>query len=1077
MEELNPWDEGYIAPTESEDQELNPWDEGYQAPVAEEVEPAVTGVAPEDVRDPVTGIPGSADHQVSDKDNRMPTSTMYKENIDLGNPEENFQRDIEQYESYDESDPNFTGYTITGAPTYKNTVVPFPEARMEGQSDMGFGQMAGSSIRGAVKNATVTGAAMLDQLYHTVTGDRSNLAELADKSIADPTIAGETTDALIMDGGEIAIGVISGYAIPTAAMSKGRSPIDVGKDRPVQKLNPTEMNATFAKALSGFGSMVGSAVTQDEDAEPLVVGTLLDGVPVDENGHYSEEVVAKKLNLLYDEMTIGLGAQKAAQWAGAAAEVVKGITIDQIKPMFSEGSREADAIQNVVDALNMNTPEGREQLRQVIRDNKDVWIKIADQNVDNFHLERTTMSAIEEGLSKTDAWRARRAMDLEAGVSHTGQTTLQERIASPMIEFDAFQKQMVDSRGGSQTIEAARGNLAKQGTDEILAARQMPIDQANVVQQSEEFLRNRLRNDPMLGDDVKRMEGNVALDTGASKARAEDVVIGDLRQTVDTMKDVKDKLYDAIPEDAGIDAESFSGVMRNAEPYLPPQITDMIADEGTILNFKTVHNEILPVISKRITQLEKSANPDMNAIEALQEVRRNITQTQLEHIATKGNNPETRKAADAARRYYAEDYVPFAKTSSTKDLFDTRNKTKYDLEQDAQNAVNSLSDKKKGGSRAVLDLLSRPESSGNPEAIFSVYLGDVAKNWGRKLADPDGIDKLDPSDILRELDDVGVTFKERFPAQVKQVETLATELKAAKGDIKKQREILRQYEKDALARENEVYGGVLGKFIDKGEKGEIVERQDGYNIFKKLLNREDSGHEIDAIVKRVRDSGDEVAQKGLESAYLTYLRDRITEGSSGFSPTQASRLVDIKEVKMLKEHGKKIFKDPDIVDSYDAVVSALLKERDKRSSAGLPLQSKGGMFKAATFATNFLINSTLGVLNPTATKVRNVAGAALRKVDGDKAGLELMERIHADPEYTLELLRKLENRSTSGFSQDGKNTMWRIGVLTGLYAGDDKKKFESDWDNYTRKEKLRTEMDSITKRQDRKDKEEFNNIR
>jgi hypothetical protein len=120
-----------------------------------------------------------------------------------------------------------------------------------------------------------------------------------------------------------------------------------------------------------------------------------------------------------------------------------------------------------------------------------------------------------------------------------------------------------------------------------------------------------------------------------------------------------------------------------------------------------------------------------------------------------------------------------------------------------------------------------------------------------------------------------------------------------------------------------------------------------------------------------------------------------------------------------------------------------------------------------------LINSTLGVLNPTATKVRNVAGAALRKVDGDKAALELMERIHADPEYTLGLLKKLENSATSGLSQDGKNTMWRIGVMTGLYARDDKKKFESDWDDYNRKEKLRTEMDSITKRNDKRDKEDF----
>jgi hypothetical protein len=684
------------------------------------------------------------------------------------------------------------------------------------------------------------------------------------------------------------------------------------------------------------------------------------------------------------------------------------------------------------------------------------------------------MSAVEEGLSSVDAWRARRAMDLEAGVSHTGQTTLQGRIGSPMNEFDAFQQQMVDSRGGSRTIENVKDELAKQGIQEIEQLRSMPKQQQDIVGQSEEFLRNRLRNDPLVGSEVTRMEGNIGLDTGAAKSRAEDVVMGDLRQTVDTMKDVSRKLYDEIPEGEPIDVDSFDGVIRNAQQYLPKQVLDTLSDEGTILDFKFVHNEILPSISKRITQLQKQASPDQNAIDALEEVRHNITQTQVDFLEQNGSDT-AKQYSKMARDYYREDIVPFSKTSSTKELFDTKGKTKYDLERDAQEAVNSLTDKNKGGSRAVLDLLSRPENQGNPDAIFSVYLGDVSKKWGRKLADSDGIDKLDPSDILSELDDVGVTFKERFPAQVKQVEKLANDLRAAKGDVKLQKETLRNYEIQARELENEVYAGALGNFIEKGIGGNITKRQDAYNIFKGLLHKETSGPEIDEIVKRVRASGDPVAQKGLESAYISYIRDVMTpKETTGLNARLASRLVDKDQIKMLKGYGKKIFQNPDVIDSYDAIVSALLKERDKRSPAGLPLQTKGGLFKSATFAANFLINSTLGVLNPTATKVRNITGAALRSAEGDKAALELMERIHADPDYALGLLKKLENSATSGLSKDGKNIMWRIGVMTGLYAGgEDKKRFEKDWDDYTRKEKLRSEMDNITKRNDKRDREDF----
>lgn len=1051
MDELNPWDEGFQA--EEDTQELNPWDEGFSEEPVVSSSPAENRpvIRAEDVRDE-TGVPGG----VIKKDAvRMPDTAMYERIPPQASMEDAYREARKLYESY-EGLPE-SGRTITGELTYKNTVVPMPETQLlGGTSDIGFGQVAQTTARGIVKNTAVTGAAMLDQLNKTIFGMDSNLAQAAEDMIANPTPAGNAADSLITQTGEMAAGMIAGLRGGQAVSGVSSR----GKYVPGASTPPAEIG-TIAKILSGVGSTLGGTMTMNEDSEGMVVGTLLQGVPVDENGHYSEQVLTKKLNLLYDQLAGAMVAQKGAQAAEAALMAIKGITIDQVVPMFSQGTREQDAIDNVVEALNMNTPEGIEKLQKLIKDNQSVWIKIADSNIDNFNLQRTTMSAVEEGLNDVDKWRARRAMDLEAGVFHSGNTSLQRKLDQPMENFREFQQQAIESRGGAPTIEAARQNIAQSGLSEVEQLRSMPRQQQEIVSQADEAGRELLRQDTIVGPDIRRMEGSPEINVGEFKSSAEDRVMADVRQTADAMTEHKNALYDAIPEDAPIDREALINVLNENYDYVPASVMARVTNPKNEITFRQLYDDIMPQISKAMTSKLNAKKPDEQAIGSLRAIQNHVNEVQTEYVATHGS-PEAKAAADEARRYYRDEYVPYAKTSSTEPLFDHRPTTEYDRIQDAQDVVNSLSDKKKGTSKAVIDLLRRPENKGNPSDIVKVYMGDVVKKLSRKAASEEGIDSISSDDIIGELSDMGVTLKREFPNEARQLEVLASRLRTAKGNAKTERALLEEITSQSQELENQVFSSAIGKFIKRGKGDNIHEVENGYDVFKSMLNKENNHAEIDELVKRVRASGDEAAQKGLESAYLSYLRDRIQDGSQGFASRQAERFVDPKEVKSLKEYGMRIFKDPKIVEGVDDVVSALLRERDKRSPTGMPLQTKGSLGKAATAAVNFATSMTLGVLNPTATRVRNVAGALLRGSKGDQAAMRIMERIHSDPEYTLDLLDKLGKlKEKEKFTSTGKNLMWKIATYNYWYDQDQKADFEKDWNDYVKRGKMDSEMNRL----------------
>lgn len=1046
MEELNPWDEGYQAP-QAQPQvqpqaELNPWDEGYTVPQANAPEdtPVLSGYSkPEDltptipVEDRVDsrGVPGGPDY-VAPPEQEDLSFSMYEG-----------QTPEQAYKKYEEvkSRPD-TQTSIFGEPIVDNTIVPTPEPNVNLTTDPtaepGMLQMTSNAARGAIKNVAMTAAASIDELGRR-DGYDWGLTEKVDKAIANRAKGGEAhpMQEVAMQLSEYASGAVAGYKIG----NKAGSLMTGGNYSPRNAAN------FFAKALGSFGSMIGAVTSQDANTQTMVtgpdafIGTIFQGVPQNPDGTLSESVLAKKTNLLLDEMTGAFAGAKLGQAVQAAGTVVKHIIYDQIKPLWNAGTREMEAVDNLMGALNLQGDEGVDAVRQAIDDHMDVWLKVAGK--DAMPMNRTTMSAINEGMKETNPVAARRAMEVESALTPGSYPNLASRQELPMKEFDKFQTDMMNSRGGFQTIENTRETLAQQGINEVNVARDAPIMQEANVRRAEENVREGLRNDPIFGAAVKDAETSPnKIAVNRTKTVHEDRFAEGAQDAADTINRTTNENYAKIPAGTKIDDKSFKSAMKEADPYLPKSVRDLIGDEGTVLDYKTLKANILPEVREALYSMKNADTKYRNdvGIRALELLEDNIAKKQL------ALQPKAvQDISNEADKYFKEVKLPFRESKTVGPLFDKTLDKEAKL--NAQQAIpNAVKDSKKGTNTIIMDLINRPEYKGDKNDLVKVAIGDKFKDIYRK-----GIDDINPDDLTNSLRDIGVFLEDNYPQGVKLVEDAANRLTAAKGNVKLEKEILKEVRDISKEAEERVFGSVLGKFIKKGAGTDISKEENGYQIFKSLLTGQKNGKQIEDIVKRVQASGDPIAQDGLETAYLTYLRDRISEGSLGFSEKQASRLTADPTLDSLVEYGKKIFRNPDEVDDYGKVVKTLQNERDKRVPDGIVLNSKGGLMKSAMNASRIGINLAFGVLNPTSTKMKTVANLILGGSGVDEKAAKIMDFIASDKEYAKDLLTKYANYKNNEFGDEAKSVLWKLAIASGAYTDKDRKTFDKDWEEQKKK--------------------------
>lgn len=1058
-------------------------------------------------------------------ENLVPSTDMYEGSQD-------------PWKMYNDMASKADSHTLLGDPVLKGKVLPKPgdyswynldKSPLSGEKSVlntPFGvspklaSLTGDAARESIKNLLVTAAAALDEAAGT-----DYMAKSVDQWIASPPEAKAPVDGLIKDGVKITAATILGAKAGATAGSS---------------MNWSEK---YSQALAGLSSLVGAISVLNPDDPTVITGKnalapMLTGIPIDDKGKFSQQILAKKFNQLEDAVALGLPMAKGAEVAGWVGGFLSRTIVQPITYGLSSSAREKKVTQDILYHLDGKDSGSVDKLIQYIQAHKQEVFDLGGLGTDTATLNRTPMSAIAEGATKDNKLLANKAQEVEAGGLRSGISSLITKKEEPLHEMNTVLDNAVTSRGGLNTIDKTSQMMANQAIEKVdtatgnLKATQLKTDadlqaaktQADANLENTKVTQNQriqdsqnelnqvnseldriYKSDPTFAATIEQLSKDSGIDV-AGKFRAGEVnkVMPELVNSVRIMKKKKNDLYEAIPEGVPIDEQSF---VDNVVPLiknkwltegLEESILTRLKDQKLGLDFKYAYKKLLPKINGEIgREISLGTDAIPEKIAALKALSHNISSTQVD-ILSRSSDKSVSSAATAARDFYKNTYVKYTRDPETPvgrlfaaydDAFDEHLAKmggdegkdiigighNYRMSDEAQNVVeNGVNDNKRGSAQQVIDFMSNPDYKGDKTGLIKVYKGEVAGAIADVLSQNGGdMTLLDPNLVYKTLKDKGVVLKQNFPEEVKQIDTFiqsfrqgrmsqeqATktleQVKKEGADVissveKSNKELLSSAKDQAKAEvkaankgvkkaQREVDKSVLNKFVEKTPDG-MIPKQNGFDVFKNLLRKDNNENKIGEIVRRVKESNDPEAQKGLESAWLAHVEDSIhaSVNNKKANVTNANKLLSNKT--SLLKYGKMIFgNNPDPKESakslealnvYVDFIDKVMKEQTKTSSTSIPLGDKLKVESEAVSAFGYLTKFVFGALSRTGLKVSSTGGRVLKSSNPDTHAMEVRDMLLSDPEYATKMFGVVRDAMNGGLSPEIKKAILQGIILTG----------------------------------------------
>ena len=1116
-------------------------------------------------------------------DNFVPSTDMYDDKSD-------------PWQFYRYLDKSATGRTIQGEPTINNTIVPkpgqydwFSYASLKGPFPFAKqNSLMSDAAREGTKNIILTGASMIDQTFGT------KWAETLDQNIANPPVAAKVHEALIKDAFKLTAASIAGAKMGSTA---GEA-IPVWTDR-------------VSKALAGLGSIIGGVAAQNPDDPTMIIGKnatfrIFEGVPVNPDGTFSQQYLAKKMNQMMDAFATVYPTSKGLEVAGKGLTFVKNSLLAPLAAVspFKGGeiARQKRAAYDVLQNLGIGDEEGIQRLKNWMKANKQDVQDLSNITPDlTATLERSPMAAIAEGAhNEGQDVIATSALNIDRqNMSKT--PGLQNLKSQPRQELERVGQEMIESKGGLESVDKARSVLAneavskvneanrlvpeavqnsqvikskvdqesrqalsavKQQTDANLSRAQKKVsdDILKVTQDSENKVKGAEAEVESLGTELKKIYDTdktfgqtidqLSKDSGidiANKFRINETkkILPEIVNGVKTIEDKKNALYEAIPEGVPADLKSFTELYNQAKKdgFISGKVDDIIdgrLEEGDV-DFRTLYKDVLPHISGEISKEYAQQMPNRVKIEALESLANNIRIDQPtfieNNVGTVGE--QAAKAATTARDYYKYTVAKYRNMKGTpiselwrvyddtwhdhlgtidaeKNIIDLG--SNYPVTDKAQNVIESgVKDSNLGSSKQVIDFMSSPDYKGDRQGLVKVWKGEVAGAIAEQIqANGGDLSKVDMNLVYKTLKDKGVSIKEAFPEETKQIESFANHiiggklklekaqsaLKLAqddaevviknaqkegsdylksvektnksltsevKGKVKEDLKFAKDYGKDliskakesAKSKEEEVYGTVLSKFVQKDPDvpNGVRPLRNGYAIFKDLLGKDNNENLIEDIVKKVKKSGDQKALDGLKSAYLTHIDDELRKGTN---PNRAN----VNKMKQLlspntswSQYGKIIFDDPkeqEALNNFELFVDAILTEQQRTHAANIPFNSGTPMSREAQSAFGFVTRFLFKTLNPVSQKISSTGARVIKYVEPDADYAKKLGQMLTDHKFAQQSFDLILNDLKKGMSPEMREARRAAILLTTkdqTLKGIEKATGKIDISGYTKSEK------------------------
>lgn len=542
--------------------------------------------------------------------------------------------------------------------------------------------------------------------------------------------------------------------------------------------------------------------------------------------------------------------------------------------------------------------------------------------------------------------------------------------------------------------------------------------------------------------------------TAAIDNRLKETIGEPLYQSFKKMKTDVDAAYKKVADSDAIgDVDSLREAIGE-EAANQPFFKKLISDAEKDPSFGNMYNNLRQTISKEINR----TSPDDPKMGILLSARKNINEDQLDNLRFTG---EGQTALDVAKA--KEEYIKLNSAWYGGNLKEVENLSKVGKERlvgeklpvpegaplqgvDRWNkaAVDTVLGGLDGASGEIFrKSIERAAASGGQDVsggIAEYYTAKSLSNIAGRVAsgDKEGISTLRQG--LKSYINILDNMKSPLLPKVKSLETKIQTLTNAADLDEKAFEAIR---KDVEILRQEANTSVLNKFLKNGEH---LVGGDVDTTMKKIFNGSYSSTEIKQLLDEAGSLGEEssIVKEAIQGTYLDYLKGKLfTNRPIGIADIEEGKLLrgyKANEVNIRKffsgnskdmQNLRVIFSDTPEVFEEVQKLSKLAENTTKTTTKNDELlRQKIDKSEDPSHGLGSLIQMTLGVLNPTATRAKRVLGpmAATSLDEVKRAQDAVFMAMLTDPKE----FARIAKESAKGVSDKQLNDKWKYLITRGM---------------------------------------------
>jgi len=771
------------------------------------------------------------------------------------------------------------------------------------------------------------------------------------------------------------------------------------------------------------GALAGGAVAASSmpDQEGLIVrsdGPV--GFKINPDDDAATQQTKKFMNQSLDNMALGIVGDGAFALGKKGVEVVNNIR----KSIFTNWNNlPAMKQQAAEDVLSVYGQLGEHPTAEQQRQAAQEVVDLIDQHGEKAYdfgegvgtktVKQDTISTINSGLDETNPEQLSVKTKMEALRSsakrgNAPKTAVQ--LQEPERVLNEGLQEAQAARGGKAAIDQTRQALQERA-QVAAASEDVPAQMAknNLVKQSSDYT-DVLRNDPTFSPIIKQAEDSgIKLDINKLENSKKSEIVQAVKDIRSADASVRNAAYDKISE-TGVPygPKLWGDAVEKAKDYIPSNIESLIEkSDGT---FGYLNNEIRPRLSETISAARKAG--DYETASALQELRDNITKSQIDYIKKKAGGSATARLVDEATAEnirYSEKYnqgigrelKQNEKTFSPKTM-------PIDFEEKGRQIVdNAIGNPNRDKSIGQLKEILGPEKEG---LVADTALVKATKDiQAGKGAD---FDK-----ITDDLQKMGHNFG---PEQQARLEGFLNDVKNKKMSLDDLEKEIPELEKASTIAKDKIFNDDFPTLFEN-VSGKQVPKGRGYEVFEDAMNAKQP-RVIEKLVEQASKNPRDL--EGLKTAWL-----KSAEGKISSNPKSIGELSE-----NFVENGKKIFGDdsPEVkaVTGLRNEVEKLQQSLNRPGMEGLSATENQSKFRSAIA---FLSTFAFGVLNPTAARVNKITSNLAESYNSTTKAHEAIDTILSDNKEMRDAMVNLINKSRNQLSPAQWKQLYAAGARIGLY--------------------------------------------